>query len=168
MNSNSNLLQWHLPLNLTDGTPSGHWRTPDSLVGPGMTTGSVSVDMMGLTIRRVKIKGRCHCKRFEFEFMHPSLEQHKVMNCNCTMCTRKGYLNVYMPFEYFKFTKGTMEELSVYKIDSSEEGGHRFCPTCGCPVVADGGGIAVVSVRSLDPPVDIDSLKVIKFNGLAI
>lgn len=41
--------------------------------------------------------GYCHCKRFEFTFEHPNLNDMgvQVIECNCTYNVQKGYLLVY-------------------------------------------------------------------------
>jgi hypothetical protein len=42
-------------------------------------------------------KGGCHCGKFEFECRHPVLEDgYDVVNCNCSICTQRGYLIMYV------------------------------------------------------------------------
>jgi hypothetical protein len=38
--------------------------------------------------------GRCHCDRFRFAFNHPDVYAMPVINCNCSICEARGYLNV--------------------------------------------------------------------------
>lgn len=43
-------------------------------------------------------KGGCHCGKFEFECRHPVLEDgFEVISCNCSFCTQRGYLLMYVP-----------------------------------------------------------------------
>ena len=43
-------------------------------------------------------KGGCHCGKFEYECRHPVLEDgFEVISCNCSICTQRGYLNMYVP-----------------------------------------------------------------------
>lgn len=41
--------------------------------------------------------GSCHCGRLKFECNHPILEDgFEVLSCNCSMCTVKGLLMMYV------------------------------------------------------------------------
>jgi hypothetical protein len=41
-------------------------------------------------------KGSCHCGAVKFSFtLETPLEDSDVVKCNCSMCTRNGYLLVY-------------------------------------------------------------------------
>jgi hypothetical protein len=38
--------------------------------------------------------GGCHCKKVLFEFEHPDIYTMPAINCNCSICDDRGYLNV--------------------------------------------------------------------------
>ena len=44
----------------------------------------------------MKYRGSCHCGKIAFE-VEGTLEQ--VMECNCSLCSRRGYLLWFVPRE---------------------------------------------------------------------
>ena len=61
-------------------------------------------------------KASCHCGAFTYTItLSPPLNDPSatVMECNCSICARNGYLFVYTPDERVKFTKGSIEEFKV-------------------------------------------------------
>lgn len=60
-------------------------------------------------------RGNCHCTAFVYEITVPEIKQ--VSNCNCSVCTRKGYLWTIIadPAASFKVVKGDEDALSVYE-----------------------------------------------------
>lgn len=58
---------------------------------------------------KVLYNGCCHCGRFEFEFLHPSLEDgFEVIKCNCSICEQRGYLTVYVLQIAFSWVDSTL------------------------------------------------------------
>lgn len=60
--------------------------------------------------------GSCHCSRFTYTVTQsPPLEDpsSEVIDCNCSICSRNGYLFVYVPEKSFTFEAGNQEELTV-------------------------------------------------------
>lgn len=78
-------------------------------------------------------KGSCHCGKVTFE-VEAELEQ--VMECNCSHCSRKGYLLSFVPRGALTVTQGE-GDLSTYTFHKHAIR-HRFCPTCGCAPFAEG------------------------------
>ena len=108
-------------------------------------------------------KGSCHCGQISFE-VDGDLQQ--VMECNCSHCSRKGFLLWFVPRHQFKL-RGS-EGLSTYTFNKHIIE-HKFCAKCGCAPFAygkDGSGaeMAAVNVRCL-PDVDLSSLKRIPVDG---
>lgn len=109
-------------------------------------------------------KGSCHCGSIKFE-VEGDLAQ--AMECNCSHCSRKGYLLWFVPRE--KFRLSTPEgNLPTYTFNKHAIQ-HRFCPTCGCAPFADGKDragkpTAAVNVRCLEG-VDLTALKRIPVDG---
>jgi hypothetical protein len=71
--------------------------------------------------------GGCHCGRVRFEVLAPSRIQ--VSECNCSICSRAGYLHLIVPAERFKLLSGA-EALTRYSFHT-HTAQHLFCSTCG-------------------------------------
>ncbi|KAL6407092.1 glutathione-dependent formaldehyde-activating enzyme [Ilyonectria robusta] len=79
-------------------------------------------------------RGNCHCGAFVYEIDHPEIKT--VKECNCSICSRKGYLWLFPPTrDGFKIVKGAEDDLTTYKF-AGENLHHKFCPTCGTGVMA--------------------------------
>lgn len=109
-------------------------------------------------------KGSCHCGRIEFEVEG---EIGQVMECNCSHCSRKGYLLWFVPREQLKVTKAEVD-LATYQFNKHVIK-HRFCPNCGCAPFAEGRDpsgrdTAAINVRCL-PDVEPSTLTIVKVNG---
>ncbi|MBZ6075946.1 GFA family protein [Microvirga puerhi] len=110
-------------------------------------------------------KGSCHCGKVTFE-VETDLEQ--VMECNCSHCSRKGYLLNFVPRTSLTVMQGE-GELSTYTFNKHAIQ-HRFCPTCGCAPFAfgrnpgSGEETAAINVRCLEA-VDLKALKPIPVDG---
>lgn len=71
--------------------------------------------------------GRCHCGAVQFEVDAP--EVIECQECNCSICSKSGYLHLIVPKSKFKFIQGE-EEITTYTFDSAEAK-HKFCKICG-------------------------------------
>lgn len=71
-------------------------------------------------------KGSCHCGLVRFEI---KTDLTKAINCNCSICTKKGALHHRVAPENFKLVSG-QEALSLYQFDS-KTAKHWFCKNCG-------------------------------------
>jgi hypothetical protein len=109
-------------------------------------------------------KGSCHCGRIAFE-VEGDLTQ--AMECNCSHCSRKGYLLWFVPRASLRLA--TPESaLATYKFNKHVIS-HHFCPACGCApfgVGTDPAGkaMAAVNVRCLEG-VEPATLKIMPFDG---
>ncbi|KAF8208762.1 glutathione-dependent formaldehyde-activating protein, partial [Mycena galopus ATCC 62051] len=109
--------------------------------------------------------GGCHCKRIRYEFEHPDIYEMPVTNCNCSICTDRGYQNVFTLENQFRFTSGSDADLTKYEFGSKAIG-HRFCSTCGTsigPAIAKRGFVAV-NTRTIDG-IDLNRLQLYKIDG---
>jgi hypothetical protein len=109
-------------------------------------------------------KGSCHCGNVAFEVEG---DLAAVVNCNCSICSRKGALLWAVPRERLNLVSGT-DGLARYAFNERKIV-HRFCTTCGVHPFAedagdDRGRSAYVNVRCLEA-VDPASLEQIDFNG---
>ncbi|KAH7123542.1 Mss4-like protein [Dendryphion nanum] len=76
----------------------------------------------------------CHCGRFEYSVTHsPPLTdpRSEVIDCNCSICTRNGYLIIHVPEAKFKLEKGSEDEFTTYTFGPKHKVAHYFCPSCG-------------------------------------
>ncbi|HZF30594.1 MAG TPA: GFA family protein [Gammaproteobacteria bacterium] len=72
-------------------------------------------------------KGGCHCGRVRFEVTAPAKIQ--VTDCNCSMCSKSGYLHLIVPADCFKLVSGK-DVLSTYSFNT-RTAKHLFCSLCG-------------------------------------
>lgn len=111
--------------------------------------------------------GSCHCGRIAFE-VEADLSQ--AMECNCSHCSRKGYLLWFVPRE--KLRLATPEsDLATYTFNKHVIR-HHFCARCGCAPFgfgADRAGAptAAVNVRCLEG-VDLATLPRFAFDGRSL
>lgn len=58
----------------------------------------------------------CHCGAFAYTVTaSPALDDASaaVMECNCSICARNGYLFIYVPNSRVVFSKGSIEQFRV-------------------------------------------------------
>jgi hypothetical protein len=72
------------------------------------------------------LDGGCHCGRVRFRVR---LTSRKALECNCSICARKGFLNLIVPPENFELLQGE-DDLSSYRFNTGTAE-HRFCRVCG-------------------------------------
>jgi hypothetical protein len=71
--------------------------------------------------------GGCHCGRVRFEVDAPA--RLSVIDCNCSMCNKSGYLHLIVPKERFRLLSGT-DALTTYEFNT-RTAKHLFCFVCG-------------------------------------
>ena len=72
-------------------------------------------------------RGGCHCGRVRFEVLAPP--RLEVIDCDCSMCSKSGYLHLIVPKERFKLLSGA-EVLTTYEFNT-RTAKHLFCSICG-------------------------------------
>ena len=112
----------------------------------------------------MKYQGSCHCGTIAYE-VEAQIDQ--VMECNCSHCSRKGYLLAFVPRGNLTL-KTPADTLATYTFNKHLIK-HHFCPKCGCAPFGfgkapDGTDTAAINVRCL-PDVDLKSLKVQPVDG---
>ncbi len=102
-------------------------------------------------------KGTCHCGQIEFEVQG---KFDTVMECNCSHCSRKGYLLWFVPRSELAL-QSPESALSTYTFNKHVIK-HHFCPKCGCAPfgtgVSNGVETAAINVRCLEG-VDLSTVK---------
>ena len=112
-------------------------------------------------------KGSCHCGRITFDVEG---DMGQVIECNCSHCSRKGYLLWFEPRE--KLRLATPEsDLSTYTFNKHVIQ-HHFCAKCGCApfgfgVAPNGDPTAAVNVRCIEG-IELTTLTRIPYDGRSL
>ena len=109
-------------------------------------------------------QGSCHCGKVAFE-VEGGLT--RALECNCSICTRKGALMWFVPREKLRLL--TPEDAMAIYTFNKHVIGHRFCKTCGIHPYGEGVDpkghrMAAVNVRCLEG-VDLAAIPVQHFDG---
>lgn len=106
--------------------------------------------------------GGCHCGRVRFRV---TADLDGVTDCNCSVCTKKGFLHLIVPPEQFELLSGA-DQLATYQFNTGTAQ-HMFCRHCGIHpfyVPRSDPDKIDVNVRCLDD-VDIAGLSIQPFDG---
>ncbi|MBI4490315.1 MAG: GFA family protein [Deltaproteobacteria bacterium] len=111
----------------------------------------------------VKYVGGCHCGRVRFEVeAAPEIE---AIECNCSICSKTGYLHLIVPKSRFTLIRGS-ENLSTYTFNTGVAK-HLFCNVCGVKSFyiprSNPDGYSV-NVRCLEPTT-IAKITIKQFDG---
>jgi hypothetical protein len=71
--------------------------------------------------------GGCHCGAVAFEVLAPA--EIEVKECNCSICSKMGYLHYIVPKSRFRLRRGE-EVLTTYTFNTGTAK-HLFCSICG-------------------------------------
>lgn len=71
--------------------------------------------------------GGCHCGRVRFEVIAPA--RLTVSDCNCSICSKSGYLHLIVPKSRFRILSGE-DWLTTYEFNT-RTAKHLFCSVCG-------------------------------------
>lgn len=107
-------------------------------------------------------EGGCHCGAVRFRV---KVDKHQATICNCSICTKKGFIHLIVPASDFSLLQGE-EALTTYTFNTGTAK-HTFCQTCGIHSFyrprSHPEGYSV-NIRCLDSNV-IDQFEVIRFDG---
>lgn len=112
-------------------------------------------------------EGSCHCGRISFEVEG---EPDQVIDCNCSHCSRKGYLLWFVPRQTLRLLTPE-DELATYTFNKHVIN-HHFCSTCGCAPFGfgqdqSGASMAAVNIRCL-PELDRSKLNIQQVDGRSL
>lgn len=112
----------------------------------------------------MKYKGSCHCGKISFE---AEGEIENAMECNCSICIRKGALLWFVPRADLKLL--CAENAATTYTFNKHVIKHKFCPTCGIHPYGEGvdpkgNAMAAINIRCLDD-IDLASIPVTQFDG---
>jgi hypothetical protein len=114
-----------------------------------------------------KYAGSCHCGDVAFE---AEGEITELLECNCSICSRKGSLLWFIPQDRFRL-KTPDDKLATYEFNRHLIH-HKFCMRCGVQpfsFASDAKGIkmAAVNARTLEG-IDLSGFPRKLFNGKAL
>lgn len=112
-------------------------------------------------------KGSCHCGNIAFEV---DGELTQVMDCNCSICSRKGSLLWFVPRDKLRLL--TPEDNITTYTFGTHTIRHQFCPKCGIHPFGEGtdpsgNRMAAINVRCLEG-VEVGNLPVKHFDGRSL
>ncbi len=108
--------------------------------------------------------GSCHCGKITYEV---DGEIDRVIECNCSHCSRKGYLLWFVPREQLRLRSGE-SELATYLFNKRAIH-HQFCPVCGVAPFGfgehpPGTAMVAINVRCLEG-VELGELEIMPVDG---
>jgi len=109
-------------------------------------------------------QGGCHCGRVRYQ---ATAELKQVIECNCSICAKRGALWAFVLAPQFKLLKGK-DVLVDYQFGKKQLH-HLFCPSCGIGSFSqgrapDGNDTFAINARCLDD-VDVAALERKAFDG---
>jgi hypothetical protein len=114
------------------------------------------------------IRGSCHCGNVAYSLK--AEPPREAMECNCSICRRKGYLHWFV--DPAAFTLDTPREALAAYTFGKRLIRHQFCRTCGCAPFIEGtppgGGKPVVSVNLRCTDLDLPALTIKPFDGASL
>ncbi|KAJ6560229.1 Mss4-like protein [Mycena capillaripes] len=126
--------------------------------------------MMSETPPLIEYRGLCHCGAFKFTLKVPELKEAR--SCNCSICSKNGYLWTFPERSQFTVVEGDENTTLQSYLFGKQTKAHKFCPTCGTSVMqarmpnctTAGTPALGINIRTL-LDVDFDSVKVEAFTG---
>ncbi|KZP15368.1 hypothetical protein FIBSPDRAFT_750286 [Athelia psychrophila] len=128
----------------------------------------------------VAYKANCHCSAVTLTVRLPPLSTLELSNCNCSICTRNGYIMVYPTPENVEYHTGA-DNLTEFRFASengvhrlvtysfaTHKAAHKFCRSCGSSICVDRSGFGTIdygmNVRMFKE-IDLKGLKCTSFDG---
>ena len=113
------------------------------------------------------IRGSCHCGKIAYSL---DAEPTEAIECNCSICRRKGAILVAVAPERFQLAT-PREDLAVYTFGRHRIR-HQFCKRCGCApfaegVGADGTALVAVNLRCAED-LDLSTIEITPFDGASL
>ena len=71
-------------------------------------------------------EGGCHCGAVRFRV---AVERYEALECNCSMCSKKGNLHLIVARDHFTLLRGA-DSLTTYQFNTGVAK-HTFCRVCG-------------------------------------
>lgn len=84
---------------------------------------------------KVWYEANCHCGGIKYKIKLPNLDTHQILSCNCSICTKNGYMLVYPSVEEVVWHTG-FDSMKDYRF-GNKRFDHKFCPKCGSSILID-------------------------------
>lgn len=112
--------------------------------------------------------GSCHCGKIAYDFESDAITGG--MECNCSMCQRRGSILHFVPAANFTL-KTPREDLGTYTFNKHVLQ-HHFCSTCGIAPFSEGADpkgnkMAAINLRCVDG-IDPQKLEIQHYDGRSI
>jgi hypothetical protein len=112
-------------------------------------------------------EGGCHCGKVRYR---ATTDLAKVIECNCSICSKKGHLLTFLMPDQFELLAG--ENATTDYQFNKKKIHHLFCPTCGVGSYGWGLGpggqkMYSVNVRCLQD-VELSALNITRFDGKSL
>jgi hypothetical protein len=107
-------------------------------------------------------EGGCHCGAVRFQV---EVNNHKVDDCNCSICSKKGFLHLIVTRDKFTLLQGE-DVLQTYTFNTAIAQ-HKFCRICGIHsfyIPRSHPDCIDVNIRCLDGDA-ISNFEIIPFDG---
>jgi len=107
-------------------------------------------------------EGGCHCGRVRFRVI---ADLDGVTNCNCSICSKKGFLHLIVGRDRFELVSGK-DDLTTFRFNTGVAQ-HNFCKHCGVHpfyVPRSDPDKIDVNVRCLDD-IDLTAIRISEFDG---
>ncbi|KAF2180638.1 hypothetical protein K469DRAFT_276708 [Zopfia rhizophila CBS 207.26] len=124
-----------------------------------------------------KYQASCHCQLVRYTVtLSPPLDDLDswVVECNCSICARNGYLNVYVQTDCIEFqTIGLESDLIEKYRFGKQRVQHYFCSRCGSSLMAESiepgfyEGVKALNVRMIQG-VDLNTLQRREVDGRSL
>lgn len=114
------------------------------------------------TNQAASYEGGCHCGAVRFRVV---VDNHKVDDCNCSICRKKGFLHLIVQQDKFTLLQGK-DLLSNYRFNT-KVAQHKFCSVCGIHsfyIPRSHPDCIDVNVRCLDGDV-MSNFEIVPFDG---
>ncbi|KAK7751028.1 hypothetical protein SLS62_007013 [Diatrype stigma] len=112
----------------------------------------------------------CHCGYVKFRVtLSPPFPEHQVLQCNCSACTKLGYLLIYPTADDVVWHNNGRERCGVYQFNTKQKD-QLFCPKCGTSIGIDFRDVLKphrygISARTIYG-LNLDELNIEKANGM--
>jgi hypothetical protein len=111
-------------------------------------------------------RGSCHCGRIRYCL---DAEPTAAIECNCSICRRKGSLLAAFAPERFHL-ETSRDDIATYTFGRHIIR-HQFCKICGCAPFAEGtgpNGEAMVAINLRCADVDLSTIRITPFDGASL
>lgn len=111
---------------------------------------------------KLRYEGGCHCGQIRFVVQG---DLSTAVLCNCSMCTKKGFIHLIVPPADFELLSGR-ENLATYEFNT-KTAKHHFCKVCGIHpfyIPRSDPDKIDVNVRCLEG-IELEKLQLSSFDG---